>query len=173
MLLRSRPGGASTVRRSGALRTGLVQKLVEMLDAGCRACGDGAVEAQCHQAPALVDERLGELGHADERVAGNEHRLDEAFGRAIGSHDVDLLRHRPHARSCFEQRFARRGRALSGSAGHARGGKCGHSFGDPAFSRVSDLQVRFLPYGELEKHRDAITRFGTGIEGIQAISRVL
>lgn len=43
----------------------------------------------------------------------------------------------------------------------------------PAFSRVADLKVRFLPYGELEKHRDAIARFGAGIRGIQAISRVL
>ena len=43
----------------------------------------------------------------------------------------------------------------------------------PAFSRVADLQVRFLPYGELEKNRDAIARFGTGMKGIQAIARVL
>lgn len=43
----------------------------------------------------------------------------------------------------------------------------------PAFSRVADLQVRFLPYSELEKHRDAIARFGTGMKGLQAISRVL
>ena len=42
----------------------------------------------------------------------------------------------------------------------------------PAFSRVADLQVRFLSYGELEKHKDAIARFGTGMKGIQAISRV-
>ena len=43
----------------------------------------------------------------------------------------------------------------------------------PAFSRVADLQVRFLPYGELEKHRDAIARFGTGMKGIKAVSRAL
>lgn len=43
----------------------------------------------------------------------------------------------------------------------------------PAFSRVSDLQVRFLPYGELEKHRESIARFGTGIKGVQAVSRLL
>jgi type II restriction enzyme len=43
----------------------------------------------------------------------------------------------------------------------------------PAFSRVRDLQVRFLPYGELEKHREAIARFGTGMKGIQAIARML
>ena len=43
----------------------------------------------------------------------------------------------------------------------------------PAFSRVADLQVRFLPYGELEKHKEAIARFGTGMKGMQAISRIL
>ena len=43
----------------------------------------------------------------------------------------------------------------------------------PAFSRVADLQVRYLPYGELERNRDAIARFGTGIKGVHAISRVL
>lgn len=43
----------------------------------------------------------------------------------------------------------------------------------PAFSRIADLRVRFLPYGELEKHRDAIGRFGTGMKGIQSISRLL
>lgn len=43
----------------------------------------------------------------------------------------------------------------------------------PAFSRVADLQVRFLPYGELEKHKEAIARFGTGMKGVQSISRTL
>lgn len=43
----------------------------------------------------------------------------------------------------------------------------------PAFNRVRDLQVRFLPYGELEKHREAIARFGTGMKGIQAITRTV
>lgn len=43
----------------------------------------------------------------------------------------------------------------------------------PAFSRVTDLQVRFLSYGELERNRDAIARFGSGMKGVQAISRVL
>lgn len=43
----------------------------------------------------------------------------------------------------------------------------------PAFSRVSDLRVRYLPYGELERHRDSIARFGTGMKGVEAIARVL
>lgn len=45
--------------------------------------------------------------------------------------------------------------------------------GRPAFSRISDLRVRFLPYGELESHRDAIARFGQGLHPIEAIAREL
>lgn len=43
----------------------------------------------------------------------------------------------------------------------------------PAFSRVADLKVRYLPYGELKANRENIARFGSGMKPIQAISRVL
>ena len=43
----------------------------------------------------------------------------------------------------------------------------------PAFSRVMDLRVRYLPYGELERHREAMARFGTGLKAVEAIARVL
>jgi len=43
----------------------------------------------------------------------------------------------------------------------------------PAFQRVRDLEVRYLPYGELEKNREAIARFGAGLKAINAISRTL
>ena len=43
----------------------------------------------------------------------------------------------------------------------------------PAFSRVADLGIRYLPYGELERNREAIARFGSGMRGLQAISRTL
>ena len=43
----------------------------------------------------------------------------------------------------------------------------------PAFSRVADLKVRFLSYGELEKNRVALARFGSGIKGVHAISKLL
>ena len=43
----------------------------------------------------------------------------------------------------------------------------------PAFSRVADLKLRYLPYGELEKNREALARFGSGIKGIHAISKCL
>ena len=43
----------------------------------------------------------------------------------------------------------------------------------PAFRRIGDLAVRFLPYGELERHRDAMARFGAGLKAIEAIARLL
>lgn len=43
----------------------------------------------------------------------------------------------------------------------------------PAFSRVADLKLRFLSYGELGRNREAIARFGSGMKGVQAISQVL
>lgn len=46
-------------------------------------------------------------------------------------------------------------------------------FARPAFSRVSELDVRYIGYGELSKHREAIARFGDGCKGILAISKPL
>jgi type II restriction enzyme len=43
----------------------------------------------------------------------------------------------------------------------------------PAFSSVADLNVLYLPYGELLKHRESIARFGSGLKGIEAIARRL
>ncbi len=43
----------------------------------------------------------------------------------------------------------------------------------PAFSRVSDLSVRYLRYGELERHREAIARFGQGLHPIEQLSHAL
>jgi type II restriction enzyme len=44
----------------------------------------------------------------------------------------------------------------------------------PAFRRTSQqLRLRYVPYGELEKHRDSMARFGTGLKAIEAIARQL
>jgi type II restriction enzyme len=43
----------------------------------------------------------------------------------------------------------------------------------PAFRRVADLGVRYLPYSELEQHRESIARFGEGLKAIDAIARIL
>lgn len=43
----------------------------------------------------------------------------------------------------------------------------------PAFRRVSDLHVRYLSYGDLARHRDAMARFGSGVHVLEAVARVL
>ncbi|MDD1478605.1 hypothetical protein [Arthrobacter sp. H16F315] len=43
----------------------------------------------------------------------------------------------------------------------------------PAFSRIADLHVRYLPYGELDRHREAIARFGRGLHPIEQLARDL
>ncbi|MBL8348471.1 MAG: type II restriction endonuclease [Rubrivivax sp.] len=43
----------------------------------------------------------------------------------------------------------------------------------PAFSRVSELGIRYLPYGELRTHRAAMSRFGTGLKPLLEIATIL
>lgn len=43
----------------------------------------------------------------------------------------------------------------------------------PAFSRVADLHVRYLPYGELDRNREAIARFGRGLHPVEQLARDL
>lgn len=43
----------------------------------------------------------------------------------------------------------------------------------PAFRRIADLRVRWLSYGELERHREAMARFGHGLKAVDAIARDL
>ena len=43
----------------------------------------------------------------------------------------------------------------------------------PAFSGVSHLQLRYLPYSALAQHRDAMARFGEGLKAINAVAREL
>lgn len=43
----------------------------------------------------------------------------------------------------------------------------------PAFRRIGELSVRYLPYGELERNRESMARFGEGLKAIDAIARAL
>jgi len=43
----------------------------------------------------------------------------------------------------------------------------------PAFSRVADLGVRYLPYSALEQHRESMARFGHGMKAVEAVARTL
>ncbi|SEQ17718.1 type II restriction enzyme [Solimonas aquatica] len=46
-------------------------------------------------------------------------------------------------------------------------------FARPAFSRVSELDLRFLPYDALRENRLAMARFGSGLKAVQAIAKPL
>src|SRR3546814_8262320 len=65
--------------------------------------------------------------------------------------------------------------ALSGSELHATAGlflvapdaresEVRAQLARPAFSRIADLEIAYLPYGELERHKEAISRFGSGLK---------
>jgi type II restriction enzyme len=41
----------------------------------------------------------------------------------------------------------------------------------PAFRSIARLDVRYLPYGELRRNREAMARFGEGLKAIEAIAR--
>jgi len=43
----------------------------------------------------------------------------------------------------------------------------------PAFRSVAGLHVRYLPYGELDRHRNAMARFGEELKAVEAIARRL
>lgn len=43
----------------------------------------------------------------------------------------------------------------------------------PAFSRIADLSVRYLPYSALEQHREAMARFGSGVAALEKVSHRL
>ncbi|MCR4316933.1 MAG: type II restriction endonuclease [Planctomycetes bacterium] len=42
-----------------------------------------------------------------------------------------------------------------------------------AFRSISDLRIRYLPYGELQKNLEAIRRFGSGLKPIEALAKSL
>jgi type II restriction enzyme len=43
----------------------------------------------------------------------------------------------------------------------------------PAMQAVAGLNVRYLPYGELARNREAVARFGQGLKPIEALARRL
>lgn len=43
----------------------------------------------------------------------------------------------------------------------------------PAFRSIAGLNVRFLAYGDLERDRAAMARFGSGLKSLEAVARVL
>lgn len=103
--------------------------------------------------------------------------LDKASGRIVAAFEVE------HTTSIYsgivrllDLAFGSDVRALEGLflvAPDGREKEVRDQLARPAFSRVADLKVRYLSYGELKVNREAILRFGQGMKPIQAISRVL
>ncbi len=43
----------------------------------------------------------------------------------------------------------------------------------PAFRRIGELAVKYLPYSALERHRESMARFGEGLKAVDAVARLL
>lgn len=137
-----------------------------------RACGQGRLGDGClMQLPPAIESAPGsdavklidvlwlqgdrvaaafEVEHSTSIYSGIVRMLDLALGSAI-DHDTHYFLVAPDRReSDVRAQFAR-----------------------PAFSRVSELDLRYLPYSELEQHRGAIARFGQGLKPLDAIARPL
>lgn len=92
-----------------------------------------------------------EVEHTTSIYSGIVRLLDLAHGSDIGS-DVPLFLVAPDSRESEVREQLRR----------------------PAFrSAAGSLRLRYLPYGELEKNREAMARFGSGIKPLEAIAKSL
>ena len=104
--------------------------------------------------------------------------LDKVSHKVVAAFEVE------HSTSIYSGIVRMLDLALSGDDGHlgaglflvapdSREGEVRAQLARPAFSRVADLDLAYLPYGELRTHREAIARFGSGLKGLREISRSL
>jgi type II restriction enzyme len=88
-----------------------------------------------------------EVEHSTSIYSGIVRMLDLALGGAMGAGSILFLVAPDERRDDVQQQLMR-----------------------PAFSRVRELGIRYLPYSELRSHRAAITRFGAGLKPVLDIS---
>ncbi|MCO6419318.1 hypothetical protein JYK14_24610 [Siccirubricoccus sp. KC 17139] len=100
--------------------------------------------------------------------------LDKASSRIVAAYEME------HTTSIssgmLDLALGPEAHALEGMflvAPDGREGEVREQLARPAFSRVADLKVRYLPYGELKANRETIARFGHGMKPIRAIAREL
>lgn len=91
-----------------------------------------------------------EVEHSTSIYSGIVRMLDLALGEDLG-----------------------RGAALFLVAPDERKGDVAQQLRRPAFSRVQELGIRYLPYSELRTHGEAIRRFGSGMKPVIEISEAL
>ncbi|OWW20724.1 type II restriction endonuclease [Noviherbaspirillum denitrificans] len=91
-----------------------------------------------------------EVEHSTSIYSGIVRMLDLALGTKVGQNSTLFLVAPDNRKDEVEQQLCR-----------------------PAFSRVSELNIRYLPYSQLKEHRGAIGRFGAGIKPLIEISQQL
>jgi type II restriction enzyme len=139
-----------------------------------RSCGDGRLGDGCLDAlpPALEQGPGGEAVRLIDVIW-----ISPADGRVAGAFEVE------HTTSIYSGIVRLLDLALGSSAEASRGlylvapdqreADVRAQLARPAFSRVGELRVRFLPYSELEQHRHSMARFGQGMKAIEAVARSL
>lgn len=139
-----------------------------------RACGAGRLGDGCLEA---LPSNLAQGPGADAVRLIDIIWIDPANGRVAGAFEVE------HTTSIYSGIVRLLDLALgnSGDATRAlylvapddRESEVRAQLARPAFSCIGQLRVRFLPYSELETHRDAMARFGHGMKAIEAVARLL
>lgn len=87
-----------------------------------------------------------EVEHSSFIYSSIVRMLDLALGTAVGENSTLFLVGVDNRRQEVEQQLCRQ-----------------------AFSCVSEMNIRYLPYRELEENKSAITRFGSGVEPLLEI----
>ncbi|WP_394755211.1 type II restriction endonuclease [Rhodoferax sp.] len=91
-----------------------------------------------------------EVEHSTSIYSGIVRMLDLALGMKVGSESALFLVAPDNRRDEVAQQLKR-----------------------PAFSRVSELGIRYLPYSQLKENRSAIGRFGSSLKPLLEISHLL
>lgn len=103
--------------------------------------------------------------------------MDSATGQVAAAFEVEqyhvhLFRDCAPARSGARLAGLVRHAALPGRAGRSRG-RGARPAQRQAFRRVGDLELKYLPYGELGRNREAMARFGQGLQPLDTVARRL
>jgi type II restriction enzyme len=139
-----------------------------------RPLGDGRLGDGCIE---VLPSWISHAGSAETVGLIDVLWLDEQAGKVVAAFEVE------HSTSIYSGivRMLDLALGLPDSAGaklflvapDSRENQVRSQLSRPAFSRVADLQVQFVPYSELEKNRDAMARFGIGLRPIESVARQL
>jgi type II restriction enzyme len=139
-----------------------------------RACGASTLADGCLD---RLPESISSMPGADAIRLIDVLWLERGVARVTAAFEVE------HSTSIYSGIVRLLDLALSNSSGAAQGlflvapddreEEVRTQLARPAFRRVADLKVRYLPYGELERNREAMARFGAGLKAIDSVARTL